>query len=174
MKTKHHARTSWTREKLWAHIDWFGKDINECWNWLGPVKKYGYGRIQISTQKGKIRVIASRLVAYDVGLLPKLEYEGHQSGTTIRHICDNPKCCNPNHLLLGTQKDNIIDRRDRNRANVPCGSRSGLAKLTEADIPIIKELHLTLNMTKKDIGRLFGVSDVAIFKIINRETWRHA
>jgi hypothetical protein len=167
------TRGLWTLERLWDCIDWYGKDGSACWNWLGLAKQGGYGRVRIKTAKGYKSYLVSRLIAYDSGLLANLEYKGHGSGTTVRHICDNPKCCNPTHLTIGTQKDNIRDMLNRGRHRAPKGASASLAKLTESDIPVIRNLHNEMLMTKKDIAKIYGVSDAAVGYIIRGKTWRH-
>ena len=168
------TRGLWTLERLWNCIDWYGKDSGACWDWLGLAKQGGYGRVRVKTAKGYKSYLVSRLIAHDSGLLPTLEYKGHDSGTTVRHICDNPKCCNPAHLTIGTQKDNIQDMLNRGRHRAPKGSSVSLAKLIESDIPIIRKLHSEMLMTKKDIAKLYEVSDVAIGSILCGKTWRHS
>lgn len=166
-------RGIWTMERVWEHIAWYGKGGDECWEWSGPTKQYDYGRIRVRSSNGYKSFLVSRIIACDAGLLKNLKYEGHGSGTTIRHRCDNPRCCNPNHLEVGTQSDNVHDTGKRGRRRDKKGSETSLAKLKEEDIPLIRRLHLEMLMTKKDIAKLFNVSDVAIFCIISGKTWRH-
>lgn len=166
-------RGIWTMERIWEHIAWHGKGENDCWEWLGYTKQHGYGRIGVYTSAGQKHFLVSRIIACDAGLLKDLHYEGHESGTTIRHVCDNPKCCNPKHLEAGTQSDNVHDMVSRKRNRARTGSGVGLAKLKEKDIPLIRKLHTHMLMTKKDIAKLFNVSDVAIFCVISGKTWRH-
>lgn len=166
-------RGMWTMDRVWSYIDWYGKGAQECWDWQGTTKQHGYGRVSTMTKAGRRHILVSRLIAYDAGLLHDLQYGGHHSGTTIRHTCDNPRCCNPNHLCVGTQADNISDMNIRNRRNDAKGSDSPNARLRESDIPIIRSLYNTMCMTKKDIAKLFGVTDVAIFCVISGKTWSH-
>ena len=70
-----------------------------CWEWLGSRTDCGYGRLWVFSSK---KTLAHRL-SYDllVGDIPE--------STLVLHHCDNPPCWNPNHLFLGTQKDNMAD-----------------------------------------------------------------
>lgn len=76
-----------------------------CWNWMGSLQTCGYGQIRIG---GSISQLAHRLswIAHR-GPLP--------SGLHVLHHCDNPKCCNPDHLYLGTHLDNMRDMNSRKR-----------------------------------------------------------
>lgn len=78
-----------------------------CWNWQGAKSK-GYGILSSAFKKPPHK--AHRL-SYElhVGPIP--------DGLVVRHKCDNPACCNPKHLLLGTQRDNARDAVARNRLN---------------------------------------------------------
>ena len=73
----------------------------DCWEWLGTTTgNNGYGSMRISTQE----------TAY-VHRLSYVMYKGKiPPDMKVLHTCDNPVCCNPNHLFLGTQLDNIKDR----------------------------------------------------------------
>jgi hypothetical protein len=75
-----------------------------CWPWLGGKHEDGYGVIRYKGKKHK----AHRLFyKYFINDLPP--------DVVVRHICDNPSCCNPMHLLPGSQADNIADMMARNR-----------------------------------------------------------
>lgn len=86
-----------------------GQD-DECWNWLASVDRYGYGRFRYP--RG---FLASRFSYWlATGINPE--------DLCVCHSCDNPKCVNPNHLWLGTHRDNMHDairkRRLFRRKNV--------------------------------------------------------
>ena len=95
-------------------------------------------------------------------------------GWVIRHKCDNPRCINPQHLLLGTQMENVQDRVKRGRDAL--GEANGLAKLTAQDVLFIRS-HYTRGRGKPyntvALGRMFNVSPRNISDIIHRETWKH-
>ena len=69
---------------------------------------------------------------------------GATKGKVVRHKCDNPRCINPEHLELGTYKDNTQDMlsRKRNRTIVPLGERNGRCKLSERDISEIRATYI--------------------------------
>ncbi len=95
-----------------------------CWIWTGATRGNNhYGAIKISQTKS---VLCHRLSyeMYKECIPDKLK---------VLHTCDNPLCCNPNHLVVGTQLDNIQDRvkkqRTRNRYSIkqlgPVSGREG-------------------------------------------------
>ena len=104
------------------------KKTKTCWNWFGDIGVNGYGRFWY---EGKT-VYAHRL-----------SYMLHKGEITnnlcILHICDNPKCVNPKHLFLGTNKKNTTDRNNKGRQ--ARGEFSGMAKLKEKDILQIRQLY---------------------------------
>jgi hypothetical protein len=94
-----------TAEERLQYFGWVVKDSG-CWEWSGPKHKQGYGRIR---WLGKLKL--AHVLAYEtwVGIIT--------SGLKVRHTCDNPPYINPEHLIVGTQADNVNDMvlRGRNR-----------------------------------------------------------
>lgn len=73
-----------------------------CWNWIKSTNSAGYGQF---TKDGKYYTTHRFVAIQLLGLNPE------DLATVVRHICHNPKCCNPNHLVLGTNKDNYNDSK---------------------------------------------------------------
>jgi hypothetical protein len=94
-------RTQDLGERLLEKIDRRGP--NDCWPWTAGHTRYGYGYIRL----GKKTVSAHRAVFALTHTL--------NDTTVVRHSCDNRLCCNPGHLLAGTQQDNIDDMMKRGR-----------------------------------------------------------
>jgi hypothetical protein len=98
-------------------------------------------------------------------------------GMYVCHHCDNPICVNPAHLWIGTSLDNMRDMRHKKRekhsgAINPCkGSLHCRAKLTESDIPIIRQVLEYL--THRMVADLYDVSRGAIGDIKQGITWKH-
>lgn len=91
----------------------------------------GYYRVGI---KGKARSLHRKLWIDVHGDIPE--------GMCIRHKCDNRKCCNVDHMELGTNDDNVRDRVSRNKYSI-LGSNNGRARITETEVSFIKyELEL--------------------------------
>lgn len=87
-----------------------------------------------------------------------------------RHTCDNPRCVRPDHIVEGTQFDNVQDRVERNRQ--PRGSEVGGSKLTEADVIEIKKM-LKAKVFQRVIAAQFGVHQATIHEIHRGKTWTH-
>lgn len=91
------------KRNFWSLMEKRGQD--ECWPWIGKKTKDGYGEIWV----GKTPFIASR-VAW--ALANQKQPEGF-----VCHSCDNPVCCNPKHLWLGSPKDNVSDMIKKRRGS---------------------------------------------------------
>ena len=86
------------------------KSPTECWPWIAKaVTDFGYGRMTA----GRGTDLKSHRIAY------ALAHNGIPDGMHVLHKCDNPKCCNPNHLFLGTHQDNTRDMMAKNRGSRP-------------------------------------------------------
>lgn len=92
--------------RFWSNID--KKDGQECWLWTSTKDKDGYGKFKIRVKDKRFSYMAHRICYY-------LTNNFIVHNLIVRHTCDNPSCCNPSHLILGTYKDNSDDRRKRNR-----------------------------------------------------------
>lgn len=130
-----------------------------CWDWKGKIHPTGY--ILITFNKKKI--LAHRASWWlHIGEIPE--------GIHVLHTCDNRKCTNPEHLFLGTEKDNAVDRQKKNRGQK--GITHNKCKLTEENVREIKQLlHVGLSCTK--LARKFSVTDAAIWFIKEGWTWKH-
>ena len=147
-----------TEQSFWSHVAIGGDD--ECWPFFGGyINIDGYGVKSYNSKLWR----AHRLAWYLTNdkLIPK--------GAVIRHVCDNPICCNPSHLQIGTQQDNISDRVKRNRNGDIRGERHPLAVLNEEDIRDIR----ASSADGATLGRLYGVTRQAIWRIRNNRAWRH-
>jgi hypothetical protein len=113
--------------------------------------------------KGEGQVRAHRL-AYE------LKHGPIPPGMKVCHTCDNPPCCNPDHLCLGTQADNIADRDAKGRQAK--GENNGFSKLTEADVTEIRR-RLANSEVQRKIAKDFGITPTAVGYIKNGRNWKH-
>lgn len=152
-------------DAFWSKVNITNK-TSECWEWLGARKPKGYGNVRISKQYKIAHRVAFTLAN---GEIP--------SGYIVCHICDNPACCNPSHLMLGTIKSNSADMLLKSRGKKPesaaRGEGSGMAKLTSADVIRIRNLYSSKELNQYELASKYGVSQPCIGAIVRKETWRH-
>ncbi len=101
-----------------------------CLEFFGCHNK-GYGKIKIGGKYGKHKYVHRVIWEHKNGKIPE--------GLQICHHCDNPRCCEPNHLFLGTHADNMKDMANKDRAHRTIGELSGNCKLTSAQIESIRK-----------------------------------
>lgn len=141
-------------------INLLKKTSNEsCWLYLSGKDKDGYGRL---TLDGK-RIRAHRF-AYELFNNTKIP-----EGMIICHKCDNPPCCNPTHLFLGTHQDNIKDKVNKGRGWNPIlyGEKNGNSKLTDIEREEIRKLRKQYpDITAGRISEIYNISRGALVTII--------
>jgi HNH endonuclease len=151
--------------RFWSRVDRRGPD--ECWGWTAGTQGNGYGRLRIDRR----RVLAHRM-AWELTFGPIPAGTGYH-GTCVCHRCDDPSCCNPAHMFLGTHADNMTDRDRKGRNRPPRGSGQGAAILDEQRVALIRELYATGEYLQRELGQKFGVHKSTITAIASRRTWKH-
>lgn len=142
--------------RFWVKVAKAG--ANECWPWIGAKRRHGYGDFHM---KGATS-IASR-VAY-------MLHHGQEipPGMHVLHLCDNPPCCNPAHLMLGTHQQNMRQMSERNRLVITPEHRAAISAARSGQ-PLSDEHKLKFRLAK--LGKpskrrrqvvLFGVSYASI------------
>lgn len=121
----------------------------ECIEWTGAKNKYGYG---IKRHRGSVWL--AHRVSYDISV-------SDPKGMHVCHSCDNPACVNPDHLFLGTVKDNVHDMLKKER---------GHSKLRFSDVRFIRNS----NMTNKELSDKFGICERNVRRIKNEDCWFYA
>lgn len=141
-------------DRLWSKTDKAGPD--DCWEWKGSTTK-GYG---VMSARGRQQYVHRLSYELANGPIPPRK--------VICHRCDNPLCVNPAHLFAGSHLDNSQDAITKGRHAY--GERSGMSKLRNADIPVIRDR--LQSETPTQIANDFGVSSAAIAMIQAGKTWR--
>lgn len=131
---------------------------DKCWPWKHCRDKDGYGEFRFGGKKYK-----AHRVAFELDNGPILD------GLLGTHSCDNPPCCNPNHVRPGDETSNAAEMVARGRANPPRGERSGSVKLSEDAVRVIRKSTLPA----ETLAQMFGVKKPCIYKIRERVRWRH-
>ena len=160
-----------------------------CWLWMGYKDTDGYGIFSIDCKNRR-----AHRVSYE------LWKENIPDDLLLRHKCDVRNCVNPNHLEVGTYKDNSNDMVKRGRSlkgdkhpsrlhperlargenngskthpeRVARGSNNGNSKLTEDDVREIR-IFKGFGFTNAELGRMYEMTDVGIGLIINYKKWKH-
>lgn len=139
--------------------------VGDCIEFKGCKGSKGYG-IVARMIGGKQKQLRAHRVAYAEA------YGEIPDGMVVCHKCDNRACVNVDHLFLGTQLDNMRDRDAKGRGNQPKGNAHSNSKLTEVEIPRIRDM-LACGCSNTDIGKWFDVSRATISSIKHGKTWAH-
>ena len=138
-----------------------------CWPWIASANR-GYGQFGLGGAAGAPVRATHVAFALAYGHVP----DGDEC---VLHSCDNPPCCNPAHLFLGTRTDNAADRDGKGRGTRPPlvrGERSHLAKLSEDDVRAIRAARAG-GETATSIAARYGVRQSNVSAICLRQTWKH-
>ncbi len=135
---------------------------NGCWEWTGYRVFDGYGQILISYRNYKTH----RLAMYF--------WRGFKlnSKQMVLHHCDNPPCCNPDHLYLGSAKDNARDREVRKRSNPRYGTKHHSSKLNEKDVIEIRKA-IADGQSQVSLAKKYKISTTQVCNINKRTEWAH-
>lgn len=149
-------------DRLCEKVDQRGPD--ECWEWTARRTRDGYGQFRMGG-KGSPNVHAHRaLWVLMEGSIP--------DGLVVCHTCDNPPCCNPRHLFLGTPADNTADMVAKGRGARLLGEDSPHTSLKDRDVHRIRE-RAAEGETQEAIAADYGLSRAAIGLILCRKNWSH-
>ena len=158
MRILHQSKAMKNKPDFWSFVEI--RSTNECWPWLRPLNKWGYGRYRM----GKLQAMAHR-VAY------QLQTGKNIDGFVAMHTCDNPSCCNPNHLVIGTHADNQNDKYKKNRQAK--GETNGQSILTEEQVIEARKLYVETKTTYKKLAEKYGVCKDTMQKAIRGIYWKH-
>ena len=137
-----------------AKLKWNGG----CLEWQGSTASaMGYGYLR---RKGK-NYYAHRYAW-------TLEYGEIPQDMVVRHTCDNPLCCNLEHLVLGTRKQNSQDMVRRGRSSK--GAKNGMSRLTEDDVRAIR-LKVAQGASQASVAREYSLGPMQVSRIVRRLRW---
>lgn len=153
-------------DQFWPKVDVCEPD--DCWTWTGAIWKQGYGKL---VRCGKY--LKAHRVSYEINAGPIPE------GLSVLHTCDNPPCCNPAHLWVGTNGDNNRDRQAKGRSRggavgnrgLSTAELNGRALITFAQVCEIRTRYAA-GESQAMLARDYPVKAGAIGRIVRGETWR--
>lgn len=131
-----------------------------CWNWSGHKNADGYGQLWVK------KLWRAHRYAWTLfrGKIP--------TGKCVLHRCDNPSCVNPDHLFIGTNQDNVDDRKKKNRGCRLYGELNGRAKLSAAQVEKIRSLRAS-GVTVSELSKKFNTPKGTISCVVYGLTWKH-
>ena len=150
--------SDWT-DRFWSHVD--RKTADECWPWIGSRNSKQYGLFWTGERFKMGHRLSYEL---EVGPIPE--------GRMVCHSCDNPPCCNPNHLWIGDASSNRLDAMSKGRIRLLLGDLCPFSRLSTPEVMEIRELHAK-GETPKRLAEFFGVTSDSIRDVVYRRTWRH-
>ena len=121
-----------------------------CWDWIGGKDSQGYGQTVYAYKKTKRAHVVSWEL-HNKQTVPK--------GFVVDHLCNNPGCCNPDHLEVKTQRENMY--------------RASHVKLSAAEAYFIRTLYAACNFTMTAIAKAYNIHSSHISRIISGEKWNH-
>ena len=136
-------------------------------NLYGEISLFGKKKVRISTHRLFFQVFKGPIPYKPVG---KKE---PRNGFVVRHTCDNPPCVNPEHLLLGTDVDNLQDAKIKGRLRGPSGARSIHGILTEEQVRRIWDLHAK-GLRQFEIAAEIGIRRQNVFAVIRGRAWKRS
>ena len=145
-------REKWLK-RFWDKVE--RKGPNQCWEWTAAIDTSGYGSFWRDGAMRTAHRIAWMLANGDI-----------PHGSCVLHKCDNRKCCNPDHLWLGSRADNNYDMVSKGRH--PHGKSNGRSKLTGEDVRSI----FRDKRSERKVAAVYGVRHTAIGMIRRGQTWR--
>ncbi len=145
-----------TECRFWSKVKKLGP--NDCWPWIGAIKPEGHGSFR-SEGKRSGKVITAHRYAYQIGSgIPLSELKRKKWGDLyVCHTCDNPPCCNPKHLYLGSHFTNMRDMYDRGRNVGSLGKRRYGADIIKKVMKLRSE-----GLSQQSIADKTGVSQTVV------------
>ena len=168
-----------TQETIDRFFDKVGITANKncCWEWISSKNNSGYGNFSVNGVTNRAHRVSYFIFNKNI-----------PQGMCVLHKCDNRSCVNPNHLFLGTHKDNMCDMDTKGRRGtaigekngthtcpetVHKGSENGQSKLTESLVIEIRSKYAKGEADTYKLADLYNVSQAAIWYAVKNKTWKH-
>lgn len=147
-------------QRFWQNVH--RRQDHQCWHWIGSkMIRGGYGQLN---DRGALLKAHRLSWEINLGLIP--------SGMMIRHLCHNPSCCNPSHLLPGTAMDNHLDMQKANRMFVPESRRGESVRTSKLTAEQAFEIYCS-ELPPIALATKYRVSTSTISCIKTGKTWNH-
>lgn len=161
---------------FWAKVE----VTSGCWLWNGGRTKAGYGVFRPRRDGRRGRMEGAHRVSYELAHGPPDE------AADVCHTCDNPPCVRPEHLFLGTPKENSEDMVRKGR--VASGNRTGARKyperlergsrrynatLSEEQVADLVTLRRRTGLSERALAAHFKTSQTVVHGILSGRTWKH-
>lgn len=154
------------QERFWAKVD-KSAGPDGCWVWRGAAKPNGYGKFSIGKAKTS-RWYYPHRISYAI------HFRTDPGEMFCCHKCDNPICCNPMHIFLGTDRENKNDMIGKRRQGAARGENSPKARFTAAEVASIRSRYADGSATCLGIAVEYGVDETTIRSMVRGETYRTA
>ena len=142
-------------ERFWSLVDVGEPD--DCWEWKRPTSVFGYGYFTVNGKRYRAHRYSWESIH---GSIP--------DGLMVCHKCDNRACVNPDHLFLGTAKDNALDMAEKGRSYYKRGEDNNNKLTTD----MVREIRDAVGVSQWDLARKYGIGQTAVSSIRRRRTWK--
>ncbi|UOF80253.1 endonuclease [Caudoviricetes sp.] len=167
IKANNPGRLANTSNVLWSKVDKRGED--ECWEWKGFKNEQGYGRTWIN-DKGYYahRVIFNLVYPNTITLNAPKSTDDYGF---LLHTCDNPPCCNPKHLFVGSHEDNMADKANKGRCPDFSGGKGPRCKLTMSQAREIRQKRQA-GISAKKLSEMYQISLASIKTLLRGDSYK--
>ncbi len=148
-------------DRFWQRVE----KSEGCWRWTGALNNNGYGLFWVGAKWGGYKLAHRVSWIIHFGPIP--------IGKVVCHHCDNPPCPRPDHLFIGTDRDNIDDAIAKGRMIVPHGEKHHAAKLTADIVVEMRQLASEGRMSQRELARRYDVDHSTIKRVLNGTGWKH-
>lgn len=139
-------------ERFWPKV----LKTDGCWLWQAAKLPKGYGRIGIGGKYGGYMLAHRASWELHFGKIPERMF--------VCHRCDTTSCVRPDHLFLGTQRDNMLDCHNK--------GRHGLTTMTAERVRELRQRRLA-GTTLAALAVLYGISKSSVAQIARRLVWQY-